>query len=152
MYIPDDGLGFKGRNVGFCQQLINFIDDKSTDGWTMSNNTNTIINSQPRISLKQYLRTGYNEETRRRVRMYETKLHSRARLHNHHVFCLRCRTERLIPKDLRIRPQQTRNRGSTEMKEWNYQQFGHRHSDSFILRNESERVRMPSNELDDVIG
>ena len=26
---------------------------KSTDGWTMSNNTNTIINSQPRISLKQ---------------------------------------------------------------------------------------------------
>jgi len=26
--IPDDdGLGFKGRNVGFCQQLINFIDD-----------------------------------------------------------------------------------------------------------------------------
>jgi len=53
LYIPDDGLGFKGRNVGFCQQLINFIDDKSTDGWTMSNNTNTIINSQPRISLKQ---------------------------------------------------------------------------------------------------
>ena len=51
-HIPDDGLGFKGRNVGFCQQLINFIDDKSTDGWTMSNNTNTIINSQPRISLK----------------------------------------------------------------------------------------------------
>jgi len=43
LYIPDDGLGFKGRNVGFCQQLINFIDDKSTDGWTMSNNTNTII-------------------------------------------------------------------------------------------------------------
>ena len=41
MYIPDDGLGFKGRNVGFCQQLINFIDDKSTDGWTMSNNTHT---------------------------------------------------------------------------------------------------------------
>ena len=40
------------------------------------NNTNTIINSQPRISLKQYLRTGYNEETRRRVRMYETKLHT----------------------------------------------------------------------------
>jgi len=38
----------------FCQQLINFIDDKSTDGWTMSNNTNTIINSQPRISLKQH--------------------------------------------------------------------------------------------------
>jgi len=43
LYIPDDGLGFKGRNVGCCQQLINFIDDKSTDGWTMSNNTNTTI-------------------------------------------------------------------------------------------------------------
>ena len=51
--IPDDCLGFKGQNVGFCQQLINFIDDKSIDGWTMSNIANTIVNSQPRISLKQ---------------------------------------------------------------------------------------------------
>jgi len=40
--IPNDGLGFKGRNVGLCQQLINFIDDKSIDGWTMSNIANTI--------------------------------------------------------------------------------------------------------------
>jgi len=39
--------------------------------------------------LKQYLRTGYNE-TRLEVRMYESKLHSRAKLHYHLVFCLRC--------------------------------------------------------------
>jgi len=39
--ISDGGLGFKGRNVGFCQQLINFIHDKSINGWTMSNIANT---------------------------------------------------------------------------------------------------------------
>ena len=45
----------------------------------------------------------------------------------------------------------TNNRGSTEMKGWNCQQLGYRHSDSFILCNESQRVRILSNERDDVI-
>jgi len=31
----------------------------SIDGWTMSNIANTIVNSQPRISLKQYVRNPY---------------------------------------------------------------------------------------------
>ena len=45
---------------------------------TMSNSSHsTTVDSQTRTSLKQYLRTGYNETTRREVRMYESSsMHS----------------------------------------------------------------------------
>ena len=94
---------------------------------TMSNNSYTTVDSKPRTSLKQYLRTGYNETTRLDVRMYEPKLHSRAKLQ---YFCLRCQKKGLM-KD---KPQKI---NSDEGE--NLPKSGYQHLDASVwLRNESE--------------
>ena len=56
-------LVLKAEMLDFVSNWLISLMIISIDGWTMSNIANTIVNSQPRISLKQYLRTGYNETT-----------------------------------------------------------------------------------------
>jgi len=93
--IPDDGLGMKAETFDETDLFQLLMTNLSTVG-TMSNNSHTTVDNQPRTSLKQYLRTGYNETTRLEVRMYEPKLHSRAKLHSHLIFSLRCRNKGLM--------------------------------------------------------
>ena len=61
-----------------------------------------MLNNQPRTSLRNYLVETYGRNTRHLVRQFEKALRRRANLTNHLNFNLRCKSESLIPKSLRV--------------------------------------------------
>ena len=60
--------------------------------------------NQPRSSLKQYIRSKYGVEMCSTTQNYEKSLHGIARFKTHLIFSLRCKNEKLIPYNLRVKP------------------------------------------------